>query len=143
MPLAVLSPQISVEMNVRYMLYAMMTGNTPDGLARTIRLSYEHYLRTGEIRGPKTKRFNAAIMGDQDAVVLDAHMGYALNVPATKLRNKAIQVEAEKRVGWAANLLGRCPRDTQAMIWSGQRARSGWVSTGDVNPTRAQRYLSL
>ncbi len=132
--LAVLSPQVSVQQNIKLTIAhfrgepIIIPRSVDVGLTRLVDADY----RLSAIRGPKTSRFARAILGDIDVVTLDTHMGYALGVPATKLRNKGIQAEADKRIGWVANMLGVFPRDAQAMIWTTQREIAGYQYS-DIN----------
>lgn len=126
--LAVLSPQVSVMQNFILAFGWWLCDEEPN-VVRSVGVSFSRlrdsgYVRSA-IRGPKTGRFADALMGDPDACVLDTHMGYALHVPATQLKNKGIQAEAEKRIGWVAYQLGWCMADTQAAIWAAQRHRAG------------------
>lgn len=128
--LAVLSPKVDVATNVRWTVGFWFFQLEPI-LVRSVRTSFDRlrasdFMRSA-IKGPKTGRFADALLGDTNAVVLDTHMGYALNVPAEKLRNKSVQTEAEKRIGWVAKQLGITPRDTQAAIWTRQRELAGYA----------------
>tara|TARA_R100001244_G_scaffold34524_2_gene31902 strand:- start:8308 stop:8895 length:588 start_codon:yes stop_codon:yes gene_type:complete len=131
--LAVLSPQISVSQNMHLAVGWFMC-QVPPNLMRSVNISFENLIkgdyRRECIKGPKTGRFADALMGDPGAVVLDTHMGYALGVPATRLRNKSIQQESEKRIKWVANQLSWTPAETQAAIWTGQRAQAGHRPSG-------------
>jgi hypothetical protein len=134
--LAVLSPQISVEQNIKLAIASVVCNEEPN-VVRSVRVGYERLRDSGymlaAIKGPKTSRFARALLGDPTAVTLDTHMGYALNVPATKLKNKSIQAEAEKRIVWVANRLRITPAQTQAAIWCGQRKRAG-LTGGHITP---------
>lgn len=131
--LAVTSPQVSVATNVKYACEHMHFGTIPTPLP-SVKISLENLIASGyvvgSIRGPKTRRFAQALLGDPEAVVLDVHMGYALKVDPAKLKNKSIQAEAEKRIKWVAKALGWFPAEVQAAIWTAQRDRAGYVYSG-------------
>jgi hypothetical protein len=127
--LAVLSPQVSVRQNIKLTLLWFLYGIYPrvlPSVAASFDRAKDSQFALSSIRGPKTRRFAHALLGDEDAVVLDTHMGHALNVPAAKLRNKSVQTEAEKRIGWVARTLGWSPAQVQAAVWTAQRARAGY-----------------
>lgn len=132
--LAVTSPQVTVLQNMTTTLRFMEWGTSPKGVPSVLtsfkRLEEANFL-IAAIKGPKTSRFAKALQGDHDQVVLDVHMAYALKVPPTKVRNKGVQEEAEKRIGWVAKQLGWTPAQAQAAIWTAQRRSAGYASTTD------------
>lgn len=127
--LAVLSPRVSVQQNVRLAVGWHMFETEPT-VMRSVRTSFEWLVGSGyrraSIRGPKTGAFADALLGDPEAVVLDVHMGYVLNVPHSKLGGKAILAEASKRIRWVARRLGATPREAQAALWCAQRESLGY-----------------
>lgn len=136
--LAVLSPQVSVPQNVALAVKWWARG-TPPNVIRSVRVGFNRLRRAGycvsAIRGPKTRRFAEALLGDSDAVVLDTHMGAVLGVPAAKLGNKSVREEAGRRIRWVARQLDVSPRDAQALIWTRQRELAGYqYSAIDLGP---------
>ena len=123
--LGITSPRVQVPRNARYTLEYMDAYNgevnahlNVAGLMQGIRAGLEHYERTGEIRGPKTRAFASAVLGDGDAIVLDVWMARALNVPQARLAGKAVRLKAEARVRTVAKSLGWEPAEVQAAIWT-------------------------
>lgn len=127
--LAVLSPQVSVLQNLQ-LTHDWWHYRQEPNVIRSVRVGFDH-LREQDyclsaIRGPKTRAFADALLGDPEALVLDTHMGQALKVDASRLGGKAVRAEARKRLSWVGRHTGLSVRDCQAAIWTGQRARGGW-----------------
>lgn len=123
--LALTSPRVSVKRNVSLATEYMTTGQLGPDVLRGTRAALAHYEATGEIRGPKTAAFARALAGDHDAVVLDVWMARALDVDQRKFETKRVRHSAERRVRYAAHLLGWSPAETQAAVWSGTLQRAG------------------
>lgn len=121
--LAVTSPRVHVTWNVRYAIAALQ-GNDHPRMLTSVRAALAHYRETGEIRGPKTGAFRDALMGDQEAVVVDVWLARALGVADLRMEGKRY-VEAADRVREVARALGWPPAEAQAAIWTGTRARYG------------------
>jgi hypothetical protein len=138
--LAVTSPRVSVARNLRITLQFMQTGELLSNVMVTIRSGVTHYLNTGEIRGPKTGPFYAALLGDTSAVVLDVWMAKALDVEQSHFSNRQIRYACGLRVRQVARSLRWSPRDTQAAIWTGIVRQSG-NTPGRFNPSR--EYANL
>lgn len=122
--LALLSPRVSVTRNVN-LARAYLTTGSLDGVMRSMRAAVDHYEATGEIRGPKTRAFRDAILGDPGAVVLDVWMSRAFRWQAKRLQGKHYRrgVASVRRL---ASRFGQSPAATQAAIWTGARARYGF-----------------
>jgi hypothetical protein len=117
--LAVTSPRVSVTRNVRYAIMLMRDPHIkPHDMMRTVWASVEHYYRTGEIRGPKTGPFAAALRGDLSAIPLDVWMARALRVPHVQVSRVGVNREACKRIRVVARSLGWAPAEVQAAIWA-------------------------
>lgn len=123
--LACLSPRVSVLRNVRLTLRYLQTGEHGPGVMRCVRESVAHYEATGEIRGPKTRPFAYAVLGDPDAVVLDVWMAKALGVPQARLSSKRVHAKASDRVRSAARTVGYTPAQCQAAVWYAAVRRAG------------------
>ena len=116
--LAITSPRVHVSRNIKIMR-AYVEHGTLDGVLPGTKLALAHYEKTGEIRGPKTKAFAAALKADHNAVVLDIWLARALGIPQESLGSKKIHTKSTQRINRVAKQLGWSPRDTQAAIWAG------------------------
>lgn len=128
--LAVTSPQMQVWRNVQvtkaYFVALKANGSeidthrwVPGLMEKTHRKPLEVYEEFGVIRGPKTKAFADALLGNGNAIVLDTHMAHALGVPQSKLtKNKAVFAKACARVEAVAKRLQWTPAEVQAAIWT-------------------------
>ena len=123
--LALFSPRVTVKRSVTYAVHYMRTGEILPTVMRGVRASVEHYERTGTLRGPKTDAFRRAILGDQDAVVLDTWMAKALRIDGKRFEAKRVRESAERRVVYVAHMMDWTPAETQAAIWSGTMMASG------------------
>lgn len=112
---AVTSPRIRVAENLR-LAERVLRGEEPPEMLDNVRVAYRHWFKTGRIRGPKTREFYHALLGDPNAVVLDTWMAIVLGVDPRKLRGSEYNRQAT-RVRRAANLLNWYPAETQAAIW--------------------------
>lgn len=115
--LALYSPRVSVLRSIRWALYYLQTGHHPRDTTRSHRLAFEHYLLTGQIRGPKTYPFSQALLGDPDAVVLDIWMSRALHVDQRDFDRPYLHAVCCSRIRHTARLLNWTPAQTQAAIW--------------------------
>lgn len=131
--LAVLSPRVSVAQNIRRAVRAYMLGVRPR-TTKSVLTSFTRLWDSGfdpdAIKGPKTRPFYDALLGDPDALVLDVHMGYILGVPQQKLRNLSVVREARRRLKRVGKEIGLSVRDTQAHLWGVQRYVAGYQPAG-------------
>lgn len=131
--LAITSPRVHVSRNVSMAHEHLSTGRHPRGAMRQIRDALDRYASTRAYGGLKVNAFADALLGDPDAVVVDVWMvrayGKGEEWPSiTPKRYAAIS-------GWiraSATRLGWTPAETQAAIWTGCRARYGYVNAGDL-----------
>jgi hypothetical protein len=123
--LAITSPRISVRRNIRVALQYMRTGEWLSAVIRGTRQAMAHYELTGEIRGPKTRPFAAALRGDETNIVLDTWMATAFEIDQSTLSRKGIRVECEKRIKRTARRYGWSNAATQAAIWAATVRRAG------------------
>lgn len=123
--LAVTSPRMSVRRNIRVTMGYMTYGALPTDVIRSTRAALAHYEETGEIRGPKTSAFSAALKGDMEAVVLDTWMAIALGVEQKKFSTKRVYQSASRRIRFVAHLMGLRPAQAQAAMWSACVLRLG------------------
>ena len=123
--MSVLSPRVSVKRNIRFALRYLKDGTFAHDVMTPIRASVNHYEITGEIRGPKTSAFAAALKGDENAIVLDVWMAVAFGVDQALFSRKPIHVEACKRIKRAAKILGWTPCQVQAAVWVATVRRAG------------------
>lgn len=115
--LAITSPRVKVARNWNLTL-KYIAHQSRDGMMKGVRAALDHYLATGEIRGPKTGPFARAVLGDEQAIVLDTWMAKAFKCPHEKLRTKAVHAECATRVRAAAGILGWTPAQVQAAVWT-------------------------
>lgn len=115
--LAATSPKVTVGRNVKHTLFYLETGEfLPDCMTNS-RNNVKRYEATGEISGQKIQAFAAAILLDQDAIVLDTWMAKALAVPQSAFTTKKAE-ECKKRISKAAQRLAWTPAQVQAAIWT-------------------------
>lgn len=117
--LAITSPRCSVSRNVRVTKQYITQGSLPRDVIRSTRLALIHYEDTGEIRGQKTSAFARAILGDEDAIVLDTWMAEALGVEQKLFERKWMQSCANRRIRYGAYLVSLTPSQFQACVWTG------------------------
>jgi len=107
---------------MRNVKYAIMLSDKPlirpSGMLRMVFASYLHWRETGEILGPKTKPFAAALKGDIMAIPIDVWMTRALAIPQLSLRRKAVFTLATSRIADCADYLGWWNCEAQAAIWA-------------------------
>lgn len=121
---AVLSPRVSVLQNwrmaVRYCQHDDMSG-----FMYATRQALNHFVATGQIRGPKTKQFYRALRGDGDALVLDVWMARAMNIPHVKVTQVRHFDRAFKTMRKLSESFNWTIAETQAAVWTGVRANWG------------------
>lgn len=127
--LSVTSPRVSVRRNARITLHYFSTGELLANVMRSIRRSVERFNATGEIVGQKTNAFNAALLGDNSAIVLDVHMADLFGVEQRYLSAKRTRQPLQDIVRRVAERVRMTPRDCQAALWAGQVKRRGRVPT--------------
>lgn len=124
--LAVTSPRCAVRRNVRNTLQYMANGQLLANTMRSVRRSVEIWEASGEILGPKTSAFYAALMGDENAVVLDTHMAGLFAVDQkTAFKRKRELAHWCRVVRHIAKLIGESARDTQASLWYSRKLAIG------------------
>lgn len=126
--LAITSPRVAVVRNIRLALcYSRMRKAHPTTI-RGVRAALEHWEDTGEIRGPKTSRFAKALNGDEDAVVLDVWMAFAMRVDQRVFATKSGYERHSRTIRRVAKKLGWTPAETQASIWAAayRQKRGRW-----------------
>jgi hypothetical protein len=123
--LAILSPRVSVKRNLRFAVRYVETGQFAPDIMRGIRAGIAHYHATGEIRGPKTAPFAAALKRDYSAIVLDVWMAKAFGIPQAAFSNKGTHAKCCKRIASAAKRLGWQNAEVQAAVWTAIVKASG------------------
>jgi len=123
--LALYSPRVQVKRSIRLACHRVQTGEHARGAMAHVRAAVEHWEQTGEIRGPKTRAFRDALLGDESAIVLDVWMARALGVDQRAFGVKSVYAQASGRVADAAGILGVPPARTQAAIWGMTISRAG------------------
>lgn len=116
--LAITSPKVHVSKNGK-LTEAYIRHGSVDGVMKGVRAGLAHYEQTGEIRGPKTSKFAAALKGDLSAVVLDLWMSRAFGCDQLEFSRVAVHRECTKRVNAVAKSMGIFPAEAQAAIWFG------------------------
>ena len=122
--IAILSPRVAIRRNIRLALTYQEYTDYLGGVVLGIKQSMSHYEKTDEIRGPKTGPFSDALLGDNEAIVLDTWMSKVM-LPceflpdSSSFRRKATRAGAEEVIRKVAKRLYLSPRDCQAAIWSG------------------------
>lgn len=74
------------------------------------------------LTGPKENAFYAAIIGHEEAIVIDTHVARALGIRGDLTRPRYARIEARFRTWCAA--LRLVPRDAQVAIWTKQRGKA-------------------
>lgn len=117
--LAISSPRVHVARNFRAAMQYMTYGYLPNDLIRSTHVALAHWEETGEIRGPKTSAFAAALRGEPNALVLDTWMAVACGVDGRDFGKRRVRESCARRIRYVAKLWGRPVRNTQASIWAG------------------------
>ena len=115
--IAITSPRVQVARNITLAVWYCKFGTLP-GAIRSTRLAMAHYEATGAIRGPKTGPFARAVLGDEDAVVLDTWMAKVFEVPHKAFDKKSVRATCADTIRQAAKVLGWTPAQTQAAVWT-------------------------
>lgn len=123
--LSIVSPRVHVRRSVALARRYMEEGELGPDVMRSVRLALAHYEQTSEIRGPKTEPFARALLGDEEAVVLDVWMAKAFDVDPGTIGRKYNIVPAVKAVRRLAAEHGITPAQCQAAIWTGIRREHG------------------
>lgn len=122
--LAVTSPRVQVKRNILMAVMYCKFGTLPGSMATT-RSAVAHYEATGEIRGPKTGPFARAILGDEEAIVLDVWMARAFGIDQKRFGAKYVRAHCEAIIRQVANHLGWTPAQVQAAVWTAAVRRAG------------------
>lgn len=123
--LSVTSPRVSVARNVRITLHYMDCGELFDNVMSSTRTSVTKFIKRGEITGLKTSAFFNALMGDEDAVVLDVHMANLLGIEQKHFAKKSVYNRYADFIRGVACLAKLTPRQCQAALWTAQLRRRG------------------
>jgi len=137
--LALYSPRVQVKRSIRFARHRIQTGEHARGAMRNVRAAVEHWEQTGEIRGPKTRAFRDAMLGDESAIVLDVWMARALGVDVRAFGVKSVYARASGRIADASAILGLPPARTQAAIW-GMTISSTGASVAQMSLVRDTLY---
>ena len=86
--------------------------------------AWSKYLDDGVVRGPKVNPFYHALMGDENAVVVDTWISKAYGKVFNKLTNRE-RVSIQRSIRLHSIKAGETPASTQAMIWVGYRRLCG------------------
>lgn len=116
--LALFSPRVRVDRNIKLAIAYLKTDAIPSGTVRNVAAQVRHWEATGIIRGRKCAAFSRAIMGDPWAVVLDTWMGVVLGVDPKRFEVRAVWDACESRVYETSDRLGWTPASTQAALWA-------------------------
>jgi len=124
--LAVTSPRVACRRNIRIALQYCGTGRFLSNVMRTIKKSVATFEESGEILGPKTSAFAAALRGDPHAVVLDVHMANLLGVrQSIAFRRKGEIAHWTTTIRETAAACGMEARAAQACLWFGHKRAIG------------------
>lgn len=124
--LAATSPRVAVRRNIRITLQYIGTGEFLSNVIRSIKTSVRTFNETGELLGPKTSAFAAALRGDVDAVVLDTHMAALFNVQQSlAFRRKPEIAHWTHVVRTVGSRIGMTGREAQACLWYGHKRNVG------------------
>lgn len=123
--IAVTSPRLQWKRNIQ-VSHEVLAGLMPRGLFKA-NARKAMAIRNGAepldvIKGPKTRAFYRAIMGDPDAVVIDVWMLRVLKF-TRKLTTKAYDLLADI-IRQAAKGVGMTPASFQAVVWVAVRGRA-------------------
>jgi hypothetical protein len=122
--LAITSPQVPVARNGRITVGFIREGSRW-GMMSGVQAALDHYLATGEIRGPKTGPFARALLGDEQAIVLDVWMARAFQVPQGWFNLVDCREKCENIIRQAAGILGWTPAQVQAAVWTEMTRKRG------------------
>jgi hypothetical protein len=139
--LALTSPRQSVRRSVQ-LAVAYLDKGTLTGTLPNVQAAIAHWERTGVIRGDKTAAFSRALQGDTDAVVVDVWVFRALGLDYPNMTPKRYR-SAAIRIKGLATRWGQNPRDTQAAIWVGVRARYGLHGHNNLSMEEHMGYTDL
>ena len=123
---AILSPRVSVEYNVKLAHQYLQTGQADGAMGARID-ALDQYERTGLFGGPKVNAFKLAILGDPRACVIDSWM-YRVAGDG-RYPGKLAYIDACDRVRAVASDLDWPIAETQAAIWTGTRELVGFKSS--------------
>ena len=127
--MAALSPRCHWKVNVRQteeMIAAFLAGqDVPAVSTGTNRMrAWSELNGTPALSGPKTTAFARAILGDEDAVVIDSWIMRSVGLaPTAKLTRHRLRWITEAYTD-AARAVGETPRNLQAIVWCAIRGGS-------------------
>lgn len=123
--LSLFSPRVSVLRSVKWAVHYARYQEFLHDCPQNIQASVYHWVRTGEIRGPKTKPFALALKGEKDVLVLDTWMAKAMNVNPKRWEVKRVWEAGRRRMESVRSQLDVPMVEAQAMVWAGQVIGSG------------------
>lgn len=128
--LAISSPRVRLRRNIRTAIQYTVTFEAFGSTLSSTKAALSRYSMTGELseRAPKVRAFRDALLGDDQAIVLDTWLAYAFNVPAKSFGVARVRAACERRIRNLADRLGITPRACQASVWAG--AMSDAVNRG-------------
>lgn len=124
--IAALSPRVQWAVNLR-MADAMLGGRPAGGLGASLAKAQaiiEGCRPLDVLRGPKTRAFYRAIMGDESAVTVDVWMMRAVGRAEQSPRNAADYKAVAETITSAAIIAGCTPATFQAIVWTAVRGRA-------------------
>lgn len=113
------SPRTSVKKNIRLAKKWLESGDE-SGMLPSVRASLKN-----NTFGPKTRAFYEALVGDDDAVVVDVWVARAFCVDERKVGSLYVLQPIQKQVRKVAARLGWKPAEAQAAIWTASVRAAG------------------
>lgn len=137
--LSILSPRVHVSRSVSMAHHYIVTGSAQPGTMSDRVRALAKYEETGSFGGLKVNAFSRALQGDPDAVVVDVWMIRAYGRAEEWVTDRGHVNVTPKRYRLIRSLIrgtatrsGMSPAAAQAAIWTGIRARYGYVNAGDL-----------
>lgn len=116
--LALVSPRKTVADSVRIGKHWLLTGKLIDVVAN-VRKQFAQWQDTGYINGPKCRAFASALMGDQQALVVDTWIMKALGAPINSSGRQWVLNGALRRFSKLSEVSGLPIAHCQAAVWAG------------------------
>lgn len=126
--LAITSANTTVKANVTLGIQAFqqyVKGSPFEGYLPSVEDNLLRYASGSPLAGPKIKAFVAALLGDEDAIVIDRWMVRAWGFKCLTSKRRA---QIEEDIRWLAKARCLTPRQVQAAIWFGIK-----METEEVN----------